>query len=158
MWLAPGAIGAVSALLGWQLVLLAMLDAEHFWLPHRLTAPLGLMGLAEAALFTPDEVISRLAGAVAGFAILAVTAWAYRRFRGREGLGGGDSRLLAAAGAWVGIVDLPSVILLAAASGLVAALGATLFGRRTGWTTQVPFGVFIAVGLWVTWHYGGIGR
>ncbi len=152
-----GAPGAVGAMLGWVLVLLAMLDAEHFWLPHRLTLPLGLLGIVQAAALEPDQLAGRLIGAAAGFVVLALVAWAYRRTRGREGLGGGDARLLAAAGAWVGWIGLPNVLLIAALSGLLAVGAGKLAGRKMQWTDQVPFGVFLAVGLWLTWLYGPLG-
>lgn len=154
----PGAPGLVGAALAWQLVLLADLDLEHFWLPHRLTTPLGLMGLAEAAAFDPQALPHRLIGAAAGFAVLAFVAWAYRRARGRDGLGGGDVRLLAAAGAWVGWVGLPSVLLLGAGSGLALVGGARIVGRKAAWSDRVPFGFFLALGLWLTWLYGPLGR
>jgi leader peptidase (prepilin peptidase)/N-methyltransferase len=75
--------------------------------------------------------------------------------RGREGIGLGDAKLLAAAGAWVGWMGLPSTLLLAALSGLVYAIAA----RRAGGAAlsaddRVPFGAFIGLGLWVVWLYG----
>lgn len=149
-----GPAGLVGAALGWQLVLLAILDVRHFWLPHRLTIPLGLMGLAQAAAFEPSALIDRLIGAAGGMAALVLVAWTYRRARGREGLGGGDARLLAAAGAWIGWMGLPSVLLIAAGSGLALAGAARLAGRRIAWSDRVPFGLFLALGLWLTWLYG----
>ena len=152
--LAPGLPGLVGAMLAWSLLLLAMLDAEHFWLPHRLTVPLGLLGLAEAAAIEPDQLVNRLIGAAIGFGVLASIAWLYRRLRGREGMGGGDFRLLGAAGAWVGWAGLPSVLVLGSLTGLAVVGVQTLRGRRPGGGQEVPFGVFLAWGLWLTWLYG----
>ena len=156
--LSPGPLGLIGALLGCQLLLLAMLDWEHFWLPHRLTVPLGLMGLAEAAAFQPDQLVNRLIGAVIGFGVLALLAWIYQRVRGRQGIGGGDFRLLGAAGAWVGWLGLPSVLVIASVTGLgVVAIRATR-GRRIDAAEEAPFGVYLALGLWLTWLYGPVGR
>lgn len=153
-----GPLALVSALLGWILVLIAFLDAEHFWLPHRLTVPLALLGMAEAAAFEPERLLERLIGAAVGFGALAFMALAYRRLRGREGIGGGDFRLLAAAGAWVGWIGLPSVLVIAAVSGLLVVGLLRLAGRRMEAATEVPFGVYLALGLWLTWLYGPLGR
>jgi leader peptidase (prepilin peptidase)/N-methyltransferase len=155
--LAPGLLGLVGAVLGWQLLLIAMLDAEHFWLPHRLTVPLGLLGLAQAAAFEPDQILHRLIGVAIGFGALALIAWLYRRLRGREGMGGGDFRLLGAAGAWVGWEGLPSVLVLASITGLTVVGIRALRGRRPVGSVEVPFGVYLALGLWFTWLYGPLG-
>lgn len=139
---------------GWALLLIAILDAEHFWLPARLSAPLLLAGLLVAAGIEPAAFVERLVGAVAGWAFLAGLAWAYRRWRGRDGLGGGDPLMLAALGAWVGWQGLPSVMLIAAVSGLAVAL----LLRRLGPETRLPLGSLMAVGAWLVWLYGPIGR
>ncbi|MGZ9114258.1 MAG: prepilin peptidase, partial [Brevundimonas sp.] len=98
---------AFTALLGWQLLLIAIVDAEHQWLPDRLTLPLLATGLAAAVSLPVPTLRDSLVGAAAGFASLWVLSWGYRRLRGREGLGGGDPYLLAAIGAWVGWIGLP---------------------------------------------------
>jgi leader peptidase (prepilin peptidase)/N-methyltransferase len=154
----PGPLGLITTVLGAQLVLIATLDGEHFWLPHRLTLPLGLLGLAQAAAFEPDQIPHRLIGAALGFTVLAGIAWAYERLRGREGMGGGDFRLLAAAGAWVGWIGLPSVLVWACACGLAVVGAKALRGGKSGLGDQVPFGAYLAAGLWLTWLYGPIGR
>jgi leader peptidase (prepilin peptidase) / N-methyltransferase len=157
MSVSPGPLALIGGLLGCQLMLIAMLDAEHFWLPHRLTVPLGLMGLAQAAAFQPDQFVDRLIGAAVGFAALASIAWVYRRARGRDGMGGGDFRLLAAAGAWVGWIGLPSVLVLGSVAGLVVVGARTARGKALNAAEEVPFGVYLAVGLWLTWLYGPLG-
>jgi len=108
----PSGVAAVfTALLGWQLLLLAVVDAEHFWLPDALTLPLLATGLAAAALLDDRTLLDSVVGAGAGFAGLWLLARLYRLVRAREGLGGGDPFLLAAGGAWVGWIGLPSVLL-----------------------------------------------
>lgn len=153
---AVGLLAPIGAVLATVLVLIAVIDAEHFWLPHKLTVPLGLLGLAEAAALEPDQLAARVIGVVVGFVSLAVIAWAYRRLRGREGLGGGDFRLLAAAGAWVGWAGLPSVLVLACLCGLAVALVQAVRQRRLDLGLEVPFGVYLAAGLWLTWLYGPV--
>lgn len=152
-----GLLAPIGAALAVQLILLAILDAEHFWLPHRLTVPLGLLGLAEAAALEPDQLLGRVIGVALGFLALAAIAEAYRRLRGREGLGGGDFRLLGAAGAWVGWVGLPSVLVLACLCGLAVAAVQAIRKRPWDLGLQVPFGVYLAAGLWLTWLYGPVG-
>lgn len=151
----PSAEGFLGALLAWQLLLLALLDAEHFWLPRMLTLPLIVSGLAVAA--AQGALGGHLLGAVLGFAGLSLLALAYRRLRGREGLGGGDAYLLAGGGAWCGAIALPSILLIAAASGLVFALVLRLRGKTLAADQPLPFGVFLAAGVWLTWLYGPLG-
>lgn len=157
----PGPVGFLGALLGWQLLLLAVLDAEHFWLPRRLTGGLIVTGLATAFWPEPSLAIAgpqaQIAGAAVGFAGLALIAWIYRRLRGREGLGGGDAYLLAGGGAWCGAFALPSILLIAAGGGLLWALGLRLAGRPLAADQPLPFGVFLAMGIWLTWLYGPLG-
>jgi leader peptidase (prepilin peptidase)/N-methyltransferase len=149
--------GLLGALLGWQLLLIAAVDAAHFWLPDRLTFPLLGSGLVAAALLGPDAVLNALTGALLGFAGLWLIARAYRVLRGREGLGGGDPFLLAAGGAWVGWIGLPSVLLWSAAAGLSVVLAMRLTGRAVAADTRLPFGVFLAAGIWMTWIFGPLG-
>lgn len=152
-----GPIALVSAGLGWGLLLIALIDAEHFWLPDVLTLPLGAAGLTAAALFAPEALPDRAIGAAAGFAALWLLAAAYRRLRGREGLGGGDPRLFGAIGAWVGWAGLPSVLLWACAAGF-SVVAARLAARKpVSGGDQLPFGVFLAIGAWLTWLYGPLG-
>lgn len=154
----PDATGVLGALMAWQLLLLAILDAEHLWLPRVLTLPLIATGLAAALGEGPDMLVARAVGAAAGFAALAAVAWAYRRLRGREGLGGGDAYLLAGGGAWVGWTALPTALIWAAAAGLAAVALLALAGRRTAAGQPIPFGVFLAMGIWIAFLYGPLGR
>ena len=154
----PSALAAVlTALLGWQLLLLAVVDAENFWLPDALTLPLLATGLAAAALLEERAVLDSVVGAAVGFAGLWLLARVYRLVRGREGLGGGDPFLLAAGGAWVGWIGLPSVLLWAAISGLSVVAARLLVRRPVSGTDRLPFGVFLAVGIALTWLLGPLG-
>lgn len=154
----PGAAGVLGAFLAWQLLLLATLDAEHFWLPLPLTLGLAVTGLLTALIGEPEALPARALGAVAGWSVLTAVAAGFRRLRGRDGLGGGDAWLLAGGGAWVGWIALPTVLVWAAAGGLVAVAGLALAGRSVARGQHLPFGVALAAGIWLAWLYGPIGR
>ena len=147
----------VTALLGWSLILIAAVDARHFWLPDWLTLPLLAGGLAVTALFDRPALMDHLIGAAAGFAGLGGSAALYRRTRGRDGLGGGDFRLLAAAGAWTGWMGLPSVLLWASVAGLSLVRARLVLKQPLSGEDRLPFGVILARGSWMTWLYGPLG-
>lgn len=144
---APGLAGAGWALLGWLLLTLAVLDVRYLWLPDRLTAPLAALGLALGGVTTGASPLDRVVGAVTGFVSLWAIGAAYRRLRGREGLGLGDAKLLGAIGAWPGWPALPFVLLAGSLIGLVAAaLSGGLARDRV-----VPFGAALAAGALPGW-------
>lgn len=152
-WIMMGA----TALLGWQLLLIGLIDAEHFWLPDELTFPLIVSGIGAAALIQRGWPIDALIGAVAGFAVLWGIAWAYRAWRKRDGLGGGDPFLFAGAGAWVGWMGLPSVLLWACVMGFSLVAARLIVRRKVRGDDRLPFGTLLAVGVWLVWLYGPLG-
>ncbi len=149
-----GLVLLASCGLGWTLLLLAAIDWRVQLLPDILTLPLCVAGLAAswaiAADWWPDHVI----GAAAGFLSFALIALAYRAWRGREGLGLGDAKLMAALGAWVSWIGLPTVLLWGSVLGLAYALAQTMRGQRLALSDRIPFGSFLAVGGWLVWLYG----
>ena len=147
----PGSGGLATAALGWWLLLLAALDAEHHWLPDKLTLPLIPVGLGIALIGIGPPLEQRLIGAAVGFALLAMLAVIYRAIRGREGLGGGDPKLLAGLGAWLGWVQLPFVLLGAGLLGIVAIALMTMKGRRVAATDPLPLGTLMALAAWPIW-------
>lgn len=152
------AAAILTALFAWQLLLIAVVDAEHFWLPDRLTFPLAATGLIAAAALDERRLVDSIIGAAVGFAALWLLARAYRRLRGREGLGGGDPFLFGAIGAWVGWAGLPSALLWAGLAGLSVVAGRAAAGRPLSGADRLPFGVFLAIGGWLTWMLGPLGR
>ncbi len=138
----------VATLLGWWLLLLALLDGEHYWLPSALTLPLLGAGLAACAWLEPAQLATNVIGAAAGWAALAAVAAVYRQLRHRDGLGGGDVQLFAASGAWLGWDRLPLVLLGAALAALLAVL---VWRRRFTATDRLPFGVFLAAAAWAVY-------
>lgn len=143
-----------SALLGWGLLALAWIDWRALRLPDALTLPLIALGLAYAWLDSPAAFYSVVIGALAGYAALVIVGVCYRRLRGRDGLGRGDAKLLAAGGAWLGWEALPSVVLLAALLGLSLALVQRLRGARLTAQSVIPFGPPLALAIWLIWIYG----
>jgi leader peptidase (prepilin peptidase)/N-methyltransferase len=137
--------------LGWTLLALGWIDTEHFILPDVLTLPLVVAGLFVAWLDTPWTLTDRAIGAIAGYlAFTALNAF-YRALRKRDGLGRGDAKLLAAAGAWLGWALLGDVVLLAAILGLGVALAHRLRGEPLHAATALPFGPPLAAATFLLW-------
>jgi leader peptidase (prepilin peptidase)/N-methyltransferase len=93
-------------------------------------------------------------GALAGFAVFATVAVAYRRLRGREGLGLGDAKLLGAAGAWVSGFGLPSIVLVASLTALAATLARAARAGRLDPAAPVPYGAYLGLATWLVVLYG----
>jgi leader peptidase (prepilin peptidase)/N-methyltransferase len=147
----PLPLALVTAGLGWWLLLVAALDVETEWLPDLLTLPLILLGLAAAWAGFGPPLVERLWGAGIGWASLEAIRQIYRLSRGRDGMGGGDPKLFAAAGAWVGVWNLPVTLLSAGLLGIGAALTLMLRGQRVEAGTRLPLGTMIAIALWPAW-------
>jgi leader peptidase (prepilin peptidase)/N-methyltransferase len=150
----PGTVGWLWALFGWMLLPLALLDARHFWLPDRLNLLLGIVGLLIAGPMLDTSLIDRWVGAVVCGLTLAAIAEFYRRVRLKDAMGGGDPKLVAAIGAWLGWQALPVMLLLASLGGIIWALVAQRKGDQPLGERRVPFGAFActaafaAVPLW----------
>jgi len=131
-------------LLGWSLLALAAIDGEHQLLPDLITVPLLWLGLLvnTAELFAP--LASAVVGAAAGYLLLWSVYWLFRLATGREGMGYGDFKLLAALGAWFGWEALPALLLIASAGGALYGSAAILL-RRQGRRTPFAFGPFLAL-------------
>jgi leader peptidase (prepilin peptidase) / N-methyltransferase len=143
-----------DCLLGWTLLTLSWIDWRWMRLPDILTLPLLLAGLFFTFVTQPLAITDHAGGAAAGYLALLGVAWCYRIMRGREGIGAGDAKLLAAAGAWLGLARLPFVVLLAALLGLGAAASLALGGRTLRADTALPFGPCLAIALWLLWLHG----
>ena len=135
-----------DCVLGWTLLALACIDWTYLRLPDVLTLPLLLAGLAATAALEPAAAPDHAAAAALGYIALRLLAKGYRLWRGRDGLGGGDAKMLAASGAWVGLAGLGPVILVAALAGIALAM---LRGGPLRGTTVVPFGTVLALGTWL---------
>ncbi|MBS1091759.1 prepilin peptidase [Gluconobacter sp. Dm-74] len=139
-----------DCILGWGLLALSVIDLTCLRLPDMLTLPLLLMGLVEGyATAGTDGVLDRALGSAAGWLIFALIAAGYRMIRHRQGLGGGDVKLLAMGGAWVGLGALPVVIGAGSALGIVLALATAMRSGRFNMTILVPFGPCLAAAIWL---------
>jgi leader peptidase (prepilin peptidase)/N-methyltransferase len=133
---------AVRLFFACALIALFAIDLYHQILPNRITLPGLAVGLA-CSLFLPPGWQSALAGAVFGGVFPWLIAEAYLRLRGREGMGMGDFKMLAMAGAFLGWPLIYLVLMLACLLGVIIGGGALIVTRR-GAGTRIPFGTFIA--------------
>ena len=141
----------VSCALGWTLLALAVIDYKYFLLPDFLTLPLIPFGLIVTWANAPPALLDHVIGVVVGFGFIVLLREAYRRVRGREGMGLGDAKLLAASGAFVSWQALPSVILIASVTALAVALFHTLRGANISLVDRMPFGTFLCFATWIVW-------
>lgn len=145
----------VACALGWTLLALAWIDWEHLRLPDALTLPLVPAGLLETWWLDPDGTTDHALAAALGYTGFRAVELLYRRLRGREGLGQGDAKLAAAAGAWVGLDGLGPVVLVAALVGVAAGLlRAVRYPGTLG--TPIPFGPCLASAIWVVRLHGDV--
>jgi leader peptidase (prepilin peptidase)/N-methyltransferase len=154
---APGFEGLAGALFGWLLLTLAALDVKHHWLPDGLTAALAVSGLMASLLLAYPSLQDRLIGGFAGFASLAIIAAIYKSIRKREGLGGGDPKMLGAIGCWLGWQALPLVILGASLVGILVAISWRLRGKSVDRETMLPLGSLMAIAAFPLWLFQASG-
>lgn len=157
-WACFAALGnlalGLSLLLGWALLVLAAVDWLAFRLPDMITLPLIVAGLIAAQLLPGEHVLEHLAAALIGYTTFWAIAWVFRQLRGKEGLGLGDAKLAAAAGSWLGLVSLPSVLLLASVAGIAWVLMRTLFKGRAALSERIAFGIPLCAAIWIVRLYG----
>ena len=142
--------GYSSALLyalvfAWAMIALAFIDFDTQLLPDDITLPLLWLGLLVNAFGVFVDLRSAVFGAAAGYLVLWLVYWGFRLLAGKEGMGFGDFKLLAAIGAWTGWQVLPFVILVSAGLGAVIG-GVGLAMAKQGRDTRIPFGPFLALG------------
>jgi leader peptidase (prepilin peptidase)/N-methyltransferase len=149
-----------AMVLTWFLIALAFIDVDHQLLPDNLTLPLLWLGLLLSLWAGPAggsplpvDVRSSLIGAIAGYASLWSVYHLFRLLTGKEGMGYGDFKLLAALGAWLGWQMLLPIILVAAAVGAVVGI-AMLSLRGQSRATPIAFGPFLAAAGWLMLMFG----
>jgi leader peptidase (prepilin peptidase)/N-methyltransferase len=131
------------------LLFASWIDLDRFLLPDVLSLPLCILGVAVTYYLGGDIYLS-IGGAFAGYGVIAGIAWLWRKRFGRDGLGLGDAKLLAAGGAWVGVLNLPFVLLIASGLGLCLALAFRL-AQKTSKDVAIPFGPLLSLGIWMAW-------
>lgn len=140
-------------LLTWSLIALAGIDIDTQLLPDDITLPLLWAGLAFNMVTDIVPLQDAVIGAMAGYLLLWTIYWVFRLLTGKEGMGFGDFKLLAALGAWLGWQSLPLVILLSSAVGAV--LGVLILGLSgRGRSHPLPFGPYLAAAGWITLLWG----
>jgi leader peptidase (prepilin peptidase)/N-methyltransferase len=143
-----------TLLLGWILCVLSAVDLLVLRLPDVITLPLVAAGLLVSVWLPDHDPLGHAVGAATGFALFYAIALVYRLLRSREGLGLGDAKLAAAAGAWLGWQSLPSVMLIACAAAF-AWVGVSVVSRgRAAAAGHIAFGVPLCIAFWLVWLYG----
>ena len=148
---------------GWQgfgamvftgfLIALSGIDLRTQLLPDQLTLPLMWLGLIASADNLYFGAKPALLGAVAGYLSLWSVWWLFKQITGKEGMGHGDFKLLAAIGAWVGLSGvLPTILLSSLVGAIVGSIWLAMKGRDRA--TPIPFGPYLAVAGWVTFFWG----
>lgn len=147
-----GPLLVVTCLLGWALLLAAAIDLRVFILPNAITLPLIPVGLAANYLLSPERSVwDFVIGAAAGAGLFFVIGLLYEKLRHRRGLGMGDIKLMAAAGAWLGWQPLSWLVLLATVFALALVLALRIGGKAITGTTALPYGAPLAAAFFVLW-------
>lgn len=142
----------VGVVLAMALAWCAMIDIDRYRLPDLLTLPMIACGLLYCWVLDAPQLSHHLIGAAAGYLSLVAVSEAYRFLRKRDGLGRGDAKLLAAAGAWLGWKALPFVVLAGSVGALIIVVFLALARGRTALARPLPFGPFLAaafIALWI---------
>lgn len=149
----PTLATAGALLFTWALIALTFIDYDHQLLPDNITLPLLWVGLGLnlGGVYAPLD--SAVIGAIIGYGSLWLVYQVFRVVTGREGMGYGDFKLLAAFGAWLGWQQLPLIILLSSFVGAVIGLGGILLLGRDR-SIPIPFGPFLCVAGWIAMLWG----
>ena len=139
----------------WVLLAAAGIDARTQLLPDQLTLPLLWLGLLIALVPLFVDAPTAILGAAIGWLSLWLVFWLFKLMTGKEGMGYGDFKLLAALGAWMGVWALLPIILLSSLIGAIVG-GAILAIHKKGRETPIPFGPFIAAAGWTWFVFGDV--
>ena len=155
--------GVSAAMIGalifaWAMIALTFIDLDTFYLPDSITLPLLWTGLLFNLGATFTDLRSAVIGAAAGYLALWIVYWGFKLATGKEGMGYGDFKLLAAIGAWLGWKMLPLVILLSSFVGAAVGIALIVFAQR-GRSVPIPFGPYLAAAGLIALFWGeGINR
>lgn len=148
-----GWTGLATLVFAWLLIAMTFIDADTQMLPDDLTFPLLWAGLLVNINGTFVPLQDAVIGAAAGYLALWAVYWAFKLATGKEGMGYGDFKLLAALGAWLGWTMLPTIILLSSLVGAVVGIGLIVFAGR-GRDKPIPFGPYLAAAGLIALLYG----
>ncbi|MDX1573480.1 MAG: A24 family peptidase [Methylophaga sp.] len=149
-WVCLGAL-----LLTWALIALTFIDVDEQLLPDSITLPLLWLGLFFNLFSSFTTIQSAVIGALAGYLSLWLVFHAFRLVTGKEGMGFGDFKLLAALGAWLGWEFLPVIILLSSLVGAVVGISLILL-RQHQRSQPIPFGPYLAAAGWLALIWGDV--
>lgn len=144
-------IGAL--LLTWSLIALTFIDVDHQLLPDTLTLPLLWLGISFNLFEQFTTLEASVIGALAGYLSLWLVYQAFKLITGKEGMGYGDFKLLAALGAWLGWSLLPAIILLSSLVGAIVGISLVLI-RKHKRDIPIPFGPYLAAAGWIVLIWG----
>ena len=147
-----------AALLGaiaftWALIVLTMIDVDHKLLPDNITLPLLWLGLLFNLAGTYVSLEDAVLGAMLGYLLLWSVYWLFKLVTGKEGMGYGDFKLLAALGAWLGWQALPLIILLSSLVGALCGI-VLMIAKGRGREVPIPFGPYLAAAGWISLMWG----
>lgn len=147
----PQAVGALVLI--WALVVLSAIDLDTQLLPDSITLPLLWLGLAFNLWATYADLSSAVVGAMLGYLALWSVFWLFKLVTGKEGMGYGDFKLLAALGAWLGWQMLPAIILLSSVVGAIVGITLIVVARH-GRNIPIPFGPYLAAAGGIALFWG----
>jgi len=145
--------GIFALLFTWVLIALTVIDFDHQLLPDSLTMPLLWLGLLLSLSNLFAETHASIIGAVAGYLLLWSVYWIFKLATGKEGMGYGDFKLLAALGAWMGWEAIPLIVLLSSLVGASVGVSLILF-RGHNRQLPIPFGPYLAAAGWIALLWG----
>lgn len=148
-----GLAGITALFFIWALIALTFIDFDTQLLPDTITLPLLWLGLLLNLNGTFTALASAVVGAAAGYLVLWSVYWGFKLLTGKEGMGFGDFKLLAAIGAWLGWTLLPLVILLSSLVGAVVGIALIVLAKR-GRNIPIPFGPYLAGGGLIALFWG----
>lgn len=145
--------GLAALVFTWSLIALTMIDFDTYLLPDNITLPLLWLGLIVNSFNTFTDLPSALWGAIAGYLALWSVYKVFKLLTGKEGMGYGDFKLLAALGAWMGWQMLPQIILLSSLVGAVIGISMIVIRGRDK-NIPIPFGPYLAIAGWIAFIWG----
>ena len=145
--------GLAALVFTWSLIALTMIDIDTYLLPDDITLPLLWLGLIVNSLGGFTDLSSAVWGAIAGYLALWSVYKLFKLITGKEGMGYGDFKLLAALGAWMGWQMLPQIILLSSLVGAVIGITMIVIRGRDK-NIPIPFGPYLAIAGWIAFVWG----
>ena len=139
--------------LTWSLIALCFIDIDHQLLPDSITLPLLWLGLFLSIFGIYTDPQASIIGAISGYGILWTVYQLFKLVTGKEGMGYGDFKLLAALGAWCGWAAMPLIILLSSLAGAVIGISLMVFAKR-GRDVPMPFGPFLVIAGLIALPFG----